>query len=85
MVDAFALPTRNSLGRVLVVDDEADVRKAVNVALTWWAPPPSRVGFFNDVGLSKCVPHRSWEEGYDFWSTDQNHHSWGRYRWDGPD
>ena len=34
MVDAFALPTRNSLGRVLVVDDEADVRKAVNVALT---------------------------------------------------
>jgi two-component system chemotaxis response regulator CheY len=34
MVDAFALPTRNSLGRVLVVDDEADVRRAVNVALT---------------------------------------------------
>jgi len=34
MTDAFALPTRNSLGRVLVVDDEADVRKAVRIALT---------------------------------------------------
>jgi two-component system, chemotaxis family, chemotaxis protein CheY len=34
MVDAFALPTRNSLGRILVVDDEADLRKAVNLALT---------------------------------------------------
>ena len=33
-IDAFALPTKNCLGRVLVVDDEADVRKAVNIALT---------------------------------------------------
>lgn len=33
-IDAFALPTKSSLGRVLVVDDEADVRKAVNIGLT---------------------------------------------------
>ena len=33
MVDAFTLFTNNKLGRVLVVDDEADVRKAVCLAL----------------------------------------------------
>ncbi len=34
MVDAFALPTRDNLGRVLVIDDESDVRMAVRIALT---------------------------------------------------
>ncbi len=34
MVDPFSLFTSEKLGCVLVVDDEADVRKAVNVALT---------------------------------------------------
>lgn len=34
MVDFFGLPQTGSRGRVLVVDDEADVRKAVNLALT---------------------------------------------------
>lgn len=34
MVDMFGLPQKDSRGRVLVVDDEADVRKAVNLALT---------------------------------------------------
>jgi two-component system chemotaxis response regulator CheY len=34
MVDFFGLPQSGSKGRVLVVDDEADVRKAVNLALT---------------------------------------------------
>lgn len=34
MVDFFALEQSGSRGRVLVVDDEADVRKAVNLALT---------------------------------------------------
>ncbi len=33
MVDAFTLFTNNKLGRALVVDDEADVRKAVCLAL----------------------------------------------------
>ncbi len=34
MVDFFGLAHTGSRGRVLVVDDEADVRKAVNLALT---------------------------------------------------
>jgi two-component system chemotaxis response regulator CheY len=34
MVDFFGLEHTGSRGRVLVVDDEADVRKAVNLALT---------------------------------------------------
>lgn len=34
MVDFFGLAQTGSRGRVLVVDDEADVRKAVNLALT---------------------------------------------------
>lgn len=34
MVDFFGLPQTGSRGRVLVVDDEADVRKAVSLALT---------------------------------------------------
>ncbi len=34
MVDAFALSTKATLGRVLVIDDEADVRQAVSVALS---------------------------------------------------
>jgi two-component system chemotaxis response regulator CheY len=34
MVDFFGLEQTDSKGRVLVVDDEADVRKAVNLALT---------------------------------------------------
>jgi two-component system chemotaxis response regulator CheY len=34
MVDFFGLAQTGSRGRVLVVDDEADVRKAVTVALT---------------------------------------------------
>jgi two-component system chemotaxis response regulator CheY len=34
MVDIFGLAHSGSRGRVLVVDDEADVRKAVNLALT---------------------------------------------------
>jgi two-component system chemotaxis response regulator CheY len=34
MVDLFGIPQSNSRGRVLVVDDEADVRKAVNLGLT---------------------------------------------------
>jgi two-component system chemotaxis response regulator CheY len=34
MVDVFGLAHSGSRGRVLVVDDEADVRKAVNLALT---------------------------------------------------
>ncbi|MBI5197744.1 MAG: response regulator [Nitrospirae bacterium] len=33
-VDAFALPVHESLGRILVVDDEPDVRKAVRLGLT---------------------------------------------------
>jgi two-component system chemotaxis response regulator CheY len=34
MVDFFGLPQAGSRGRVLVVDDEADVRKAVNLSLS---------------------------------------------------
>jgi two-component system chemotaxis response regulator CheY len=34
MIDPFALPTKESLGRVLVVDDEPDIRKAVRLAIT---------------------------------------------------
>ena len=34
MIDPFALSTKNSLGRVLVVDDELDIRKAVKLTLT---------------------------------------------------
>jgi two-component system chemotaxis response regulator CheY len=34
MVDLFGIPQSNSRGRVLVVDDESDVRKAVNLGLT---------------------------------------------------
>jgi two-component system chemotaxis response regulator CheY len=34
MVDFFGLPKTSSRGRVLVVDDEADVRKAVNLSLS---------------------------------------------------
>ena len=34
MADAFALVPKDSLGRVLVVDDEPDSRKAVRLALT---------------------------------------------------
>jgi two-component system chemotaxis response regulator CheY len=34
MVDFFGLPQTSSRGRVLVVDDEADVRKAVHLSLS---------------------------------------------------
>lgn len=34
MVDMFGMPQNGGRGRVLVVDDEADVRKAVNLGLT---------------------------------------------------
>lgn len=34
MVDMFGIPQKKSLGRVLVIDDEADVRKSVTMALT---------------------------------------------------
>ena len=34
MVDMFGIPQKNSRGRVLVIDDEADVRKSVTMALT---------------------------------------------------
>ena len=34
MVDLFGIPQNGSRGRVLVVDDEADVRKAVTLGLT---------------------------------------------------
>ena len=34
MVDMFGMPQKNSRGRVLVIDDEADVRKSVTMALT---------------------------------------------------
>jgi two-component system chemotaxis response regulator CheY len=34
MVDFFGLPQAGSRGRVLVVDDEADVRKAVHLSLS---------------------------------------------------
>lgn len=34
MVDFFGLPQTSSRGRVLVVDDEADVRKAINLSLS---------------------------------------------------
>ena len=34
MVDMFGIPQKKNLGRVLVIDDEADVRKSVTMALT---------------------------------------------------
>ncbi|MBI3608947.1 MAG: response regulator [Nitrospirae bacterium] len=34
MVDVFGIPQKNSRGRVLVIDDEADVRKSVTMSLT---------------------------------------------------
>ena len=42
MVDMFGIPQKKSRGRVLVIDDEADVRKSVTMALT------------NKIGRASC-------------------------------